>query len=536
MRRAAALGAGCLAAIALLQPAAARAQLSLYYLGEAQAGSDPFRIDVPTNRTDFYQHLDLAYAFPSVTFGARFETDHNSLETKDAPGYQGFSLRWADWSDEHLRLRVGNFYTILGNGLLHRSFELPGVILDQEAFPSRYTPSRDVDGGLAEATVGPLSAILFAGQPNSGEFSLAVDETDVFERYLGLLSGGQIATRLYGDARLGAAYVRYSTPDQRQDEYASGFAEADPLAIAGIRSVRLPLTFEYARKSSTWSDWWTFSTGERDTAALYAASNLLWGPVSISAEWKSYRQFRLGFNDPPSLVREQSFHLLNRNTHVLIADDERGYQIEGAYALPAWGALTLNWTRSDGVNVLPVRFEERYAELRAAPHTGDPWEATVFVDRGKDTFAQSSLGDRSAAGGTATLRLLAGYSVTADYETLIGSRIRLQFVPAQHGFIQVADAHYVDRYATLGVARAEWGSATLAWEETNDPSEEDPADFGGAVDPNTFVSGVVNAKLGAHNEATLFVGKRRGGLACTAGTCYTVQPFKGAEFRLTSRF
>src|SRR5262245_485341 len=178
MRRAAALGAGCLAAIALLQPAAARAQLSLYYLGEAQLG---------TNRTDLYQHLDLAYAFPSVTFGARFETNHNSLETKEAPGYQGFSLRWAEWSDEHLRLRVGNFYTILGNGLLHRSFELPGVILNQQAFPSRYTLSRDVDGGLAEATLGPVSAILFSGPPNSGEFPLAVDEADIFERYLGVL-------------------------------------------------------------------------------------------------------------------------------------------------------------------------------------------------------------------------------------------------------------------------------------------------------------------------------------------------------------
>jgi len=34
----------------------------------------------------------------------------------------------------------------------------------------------------------------------------------------------------------------------------------------------------------------------------------------------------------------------------------------------------------------------------------------------------------------------------------------------------------------------------------------------------------------------LFVGKRRGGLACTAGTCYQVQPFEGAELRLVSRF
>jgi len=34
----------------------------------------------------------------------------------------------------------------------------------------------------------------------------------------------------------------------------------------------------------------------------------------------------------------------------------------------------------------------------------------------------------------------------------------------------------------------------------------------------------------------LFLGKRRGGLACTAGTCYQVQPFEGVELRLVSRF
>jgi hypothetical protein len=59
------------------------------------------------------------------------------------------------------------------------------------------------------------------------------------------------------------------------------------------------------------------------------------------------------------------------------------------------------------------------------------------------------------------------------------------------------------------------------------------------VDPQvhalTFVSAVVNARLTERHQATLTFGKRRGGLACTAGTCYVVEPFKGAELRLTTR-
>ena len=60
------------------------------------------------------------------------------------------------------------------------------------------------------------------------------------------------------------------------------------------------------------------------------------------------------------------------------------------------------------------------------------------------------------------------------------------------------------------------------------------------VDPQehalTFTSGTVSGEIGPHFEATLFYGKRRGGLACTAGTCYKVEPFKGTELRLTARF
>jgi hypothetical protein len=35
---------------------------------------------------------------------------------------------------------------------------------------------------------------------------------------------------------------------------------------------------------------------------------------------------------------------------------------------------------------------------------------------------------------------------------------------------------------------------------------------------------------------TLFAGQRREGIACTAGTCYVVEPFEGVELRITSRF
>ena len=96
---------------------------------------------------------------------------------------------------------------------------------------------------------------------------------------------------------------------------------------------------------------------------------------------------------------------------------------------------------------------------------------------------------------------------------------------------------FEDRYVSLTVSRAGVGSVTAASERSTDPEQEDPAlALDARVDPRIFNAGIVRATISEHHEATLFFGERRGGRACTAGTCYEVQPFKGAELRLVTRF
>jgi hypothetical protein len=86
------------------------------------------------------------------------------------------------------------------------------------------------------------------------------------------------------------------------------------------------------------------------------------------------------------------------------------------------------------------------------------------------------------------------------------------------------------------VARAGLGTLALSWERTTDPQEEDPEKSGTPpVDPRHFFSGTISAPLSGNHEIVLFAGERRGGRACTAGTCYEVLSFKGVELRLTSR-
>ena len=525
--------AALLALAVFLASSPASAQLTLSNLLEAQAGRDPFRSDLAKNRVDVYEQLNLEYRWNPITFGARFEANRNTTATPDYPGYQSFTQRWAEWNDRGLRVRVGNFQTILGRGLIHRSFELPGVILDQAIFPSRYVLTRDVDGVLAEGEAGPFSGRAFSGRPNGGEFSPEVDDLDLgYERYSGLVIGGQAVVRAHPGASLGAAYLRYSSPTAVQSEFGTGFTEIDPARLFGIDGIQLPLYFEYARKHPSLDEWWKFTASTRDTAALYAAGNLLWGPLTFSAEWKNYRAFNLGTNAPPSLVREHSFSLLNRNTHFLLLGGEKGFQLEGSYVTPAWATLTLNLSRADarlGSRLSPksVRFEERYAEVHVVPPGESGWDGTLFVQDGKDEF--TSIEDRRVFGGTLTIPAPLGLSVSLDLEGLEATR----------GGFRATDpkVQFVERYGSISIARAQWGSAALVYERTNDPIDEDPDDRLDAshVEPNSFVAVILGARLSDRQDVKLFVGERRRGLACTAGTCYVVEPFRGVELRLTTR-
>ncbi len=499
----------------------AHAQVSASNILEARVGSDPFDPTQPTNRLALYDGLDLGYVRDRLRLGLRFETARNSQDTFE---YATVTQRFADWTDERVRARVGNFYTILGSGLIHRSFEVPGVVLDPPGEDSPYQLARDVDGALVEASAGPVAVRGLLGSPNGGTESPAVADEGGPARHSGNLGGGQIEVTPRPGVRAGAAYARFSASTfagTNTSEHGSGFAALDPLALAGVTrsaGISLPLYAEYAQTNASFADWFKFRTGDDVPHALYAGANLLWGVFSLSAEWKDYEDFRLGTNDPPSLVRESAFPLLNRNTHVLNATSEQGYQLEATAAGPGWGAFTINLSRADGApSGFPVRYEEHYVELAVPSPGAGRTEATFFWDRGFDQYVFIDF--REIYGGSAMHRLDAVWSVSADVEFLRA--------------VRAPGVGYRDWYTSLQVARAEWGSLGIVWDRSTDPAVEDPDRPG---EPSVYLSGNASARITRSTQALLFVGERRLQLACTAGTCYEVPAFRGVELRLLSRF
>jgi hypothetical protein len=491
----------------------AAAQVSGTNLLLAQVGNRPGL--TPSNRQDLYDQVNLDAAFNQAHVGLRFETDRNSEQ--EFP-YAGITQRWVEWSDGPGRVRVGNYYTILGRGLLHRSFELPGVVLDAVGLRSRYAFARDMDGALAEVTLGPVHAQAFGGAANPGENSLAAEQLGI-PRYLGHLSGAELTSRVGANARLGAAYLRTNSGLSPEESSGSGFVDVDPLGVFGVHAVSLPLYFEYAQADASPGDWLRLRTGSTPHA-LYASSGLLWRRLGLSAEWKDYAGFRKGTNDPPSLVREQSYVLLNRNTHVLDAGKETGYQFEASYGLSDALTATANVSRADGNSL--NRYREFFMELRLAPSERHAWDGAVFYDQGEDRT--SALDDNHVAGATGGVRLRGDWSCHFDLEHLRANQTRGLLPPIP----------YTDLYAALVVARADRGSVAVTWDRTSDPLVRSV--FGGGGAYLHLVNAVLGAQLSPRQQATLTIGRSRGGRACTAGTCYEVPPFEGAEVRLVSRF
>ena len=441
-----------------------------------------------------------------MRLGFRYESLDDSRQINT---YNRFTQRYADWTSSGLHVRVGDFYTILGRGLVMRAFELPGVVLQNPGSSYRSSFSRELDGVLVDGAWGPASARAFSAQD--------VSSTQ---------SGAEAAVKPWRGARVGATYARLSSGGgSNTQELGSGFAEWDPFQTFGESRVALPVYAEYAQANRSIGEWWQFTMGDPVPHAFYLGSEFVAGPLALTAEWKDYRDFRLGTNDPPSLVREHSFALPNRATHVLNATSEHGIQLEGSWTVPGWGTVTVNHSRADGTPAgRALHFEESYFETHLAAARWPRIEATLFFDRNHDTFAQ--IANRAIYGGSVTTRLLGLWSSTVDLERLDAERS--SFFGPSIGF--------TDRYATLQVARSGWGTLAYIWQRTTDPDEEDPALFGGPVDPRVYRAWNASALIGPSHTLQIFVGERRGGPACTAGTCYEVAPFKGAELRLTSRF
>jgi len=490
-----------------------------------QVGRDP---DLnPDTLTDVFNQFNLEYARGDWRVGFRLEYFQPSIDDGFIPAsFEEVTRRYVDWRGDGIHLRVGSGYTTLGRGLLFRAFELPGVVRDAVFPGSKYVDSRDLDGFILDVDQGPIRATLLAGEPvrypdtphGLADFGLP--------RRQGHITGGHAALRVHRGLEVGAGYLR------------TEMVAADGLEELGSVDVTLRLASLIPAMTASSADasfyleyagrgWRPFDDGldtDNDAPhALYTATELSYGRWGMSFETKDYHDFALGVNDPPNLVPEMRQHLLNRMSHFLLQSDERGHEISIMGALP--GNWTLQADAAHAMNDINGLRHYRLYFLGLESHSDAATRGEIFYAEGRDDV--ESISDYWTVGG----------GVDRDLGDLLAGHVTLEYQKVERNLFDVISG-FENIFVSAGLSRAGVGSVSLVAEFSNDPAEKDDSLTFDEVEtePRRWLGAYATLTLDTNHEASVFAGHRRGGTACTSGTCYLVPDFEGVEMRISSRF
>jgi hypothetical protein len=486
-----------------------------------QVGHDPGSQE--TDGTRLFDRLQLDYLSGDFRYGLRAQTYRTS---ELGLVHEAFDNKYAEWRGRDIRVRIGSSYTTIGRGLLFRAFELPGVVREVNTITdSKYMDSRDLDGVVVEGRSGRLEFLLMSGRPLA--YADNPPGLDFLARRDGTVSGGRVGFDLGRGLSLGHGYIRSDgfIGEGRIDteEFASVDVTIDgasffPAMLEAGWDARLYT--EYAGLSWTpISD--SPSTSADNPHALYTSVEVSRERWTVTWETKHYRDFQLPFNDAPNLVPELAPSLVNRRSHFLFADDEKGHLLglQGAFA----GDWTIHIEHAGANNsdeMSPLEYSLSYVEIASPPL--EDTRVTLFAAEGRDDI--ESLSQHRTLGIT--------IEQSVSDRDAIAVELGVQTVERTG-----SDIIHHDILATVSVSRAGLGSLSLVLEKSDDPEmTDDPFTLDIETERRTWLGVIGQASLNRYHELFVFAGKRRGGTACTSGTCYLVPDFSGVEARVVSRF
>jgi hypothetical protein len=246
--------------------------------------------------------------------------------------------------------------------------------------------------------------------------------------------------------------------------------------------------------------------------ALYGSITYIQNEFGLSAEYKNYNNFFIGsgINEPPALVKEHTYKVLNRSIHVLEPTNEKGYQIEIFYTFPDLSVLTFNNTLA--INDLDKYYKYSEYFIEYLTTLIDRHELKIFVDYANDPIKLEE--DRFSAGSYFDWKISKNLSLITNYE--------------YQSFKRTND-YFQNQVLTLGFS---YKSKIFFNIESEYSDDSFLTDEGSKL--WLGVNTLYRLKSGKHT-LQLFVGERRGGPACSAGVCYEVLDFKGLELRISSR-
>ncbi|MDA3821386.1 MAG: DUF6029 family protein [Bacteroidales bacterium] len=286
------------------------------------------------------------------------------------------------------------------------------------------------------------------------------------------------------------------------------------LLLSGNVANFLSYNFEFAHSLNSLEPVFAFSDDIR--YGIYGSVNYSYKSFGISLEYKDYQDMLIGagISDPPTLVKEHKYKVLNRSIHVPQYYDENGWQVEAYYSFQNGTRLLFNHALAINEIVSSYTFREYFTELIFS--AAQVHNFTFFADYSEEPL---KIEDHRYAGG-----LVWEYAFGKNHSSLF--EVEYQRVERN-----ISSSINFDNIVLIAAySNSPKTTISFTWEILNDPNLIDEGDF------RSWYGVDVSHKLTNRNTISLFAGQRRGGPSCASGVCYEVLDFQGVEFRLKLNF
>jgi hypothetical protein len=439
----------------MILPAVAFAQLKVFGNNHLEyAYNESEDVVKQTDRRHFFENWAEGYLqYKYFRLGLRFEI-HNAPQIfafDQTITHFDLTQRFIEYDTGNLDVRLGNFYSLFGRGLVLRLFENRQL---------RYNTM--TDGVKLDFLHDRVDIKVLTGQP----INRVNERQKIFQ-------AGELRVKPIQQFHLGGSAVTTRPDNKERVSWGSVFSD-----------INVPygsLYAEYAREDNP--------NAANEGKALYLNANLFLGAFSLVGEYKDYDHFRqfegVLFNNPPLVAKEHLFTLLNRHQLVQNADDEQGYMVEASYPVIEDGILLANYNFTethDGVKL----YEEYYSQFDW--YTSFDWEFLGGVGRQKDPSARYL-----NVVGSVEIQAWDYYGIKAIYEH-------------QHTTKRLNDQQFYSHALTLSLSKAPAWSVALLSERTSEQESKKEFWIAGQVDIKIFNNLDLSMVAGTRRKGKICVG------------------------------
>ncbi|KAB2908869.1 MAG: DUF6029 family protein [Ignavibacteriales bacterium] len=466
------------------------------------------------NKTAIFEDwLNIDYRYENFSAGLRYETfkpnDPSPAISRGKENYSDIAFKYFGVSfanrNSRFELTAGNFYALIGRGLILRSYEDRNLRLDN-----------NLEGAIVKAGYGNFRLTMLVGSAaNSNN-----ERKDI----------------------LSLADLEYRGPKWFRPgvTLASNKPDVPGVARTDIGSLRLQSSFgafdgyvEYGLKKNPDLQNGAFGGKENFIGeGFYASGSFYYDIFSVTGEYKYYDNFgfrsfdqSINYNQPPATRRDYSYQLFNRHPSTLDPDNEQGYQIEANAVFTPKSSLMAQYSETKtlgntsyiqriyGQNLDPrVKFREFSAQY--SNEWSSAFKTTIALgyneELDENTKNYTGVFDmRYSFDPRNTIRLIAEHQQTHNRTT------------DEKYFSDVLTVEYLNS--------PKYSIAWVSEMKTREP-----------VAGNTirvfwnYILGTV--KLGEHTDLSLLAGSREAGIICIGGVCRYEPEFRGLELKMTNRF